>query len=508
MRKVIVVDDEPRHRKGLANLLRMLRPSYEIFEARNGEEALGIIEVQQVSIVITDIRMPVMDGLKLLQKIGNEKNLKVVILSAYGYFDYAQQAIKLGACDYILKPVDEDKMVEVLHRVEEKMEKEEMERELKNREYLLRQLLKGVLTVTEQSALKSIYKDNAQPGILLLFEFIQLDSEGMKIEIEVYLQKFGATMSFFLDETSNILVVIISKVESNILTDAAFVDMLHQLITKCDITISTSKYYRNIQNNIQPAFEQAHTALQYKFYLGTGKVFFYNENSWFEDRLVIHSHKEDELVRALQNIDKKGAVYIVNEIFQNLIKGTYYQPEILIENTMRTVINVISRFENIITESQYYQLITFVQTDMRSSDHITLLQNNVHKVLMNTMELLEERFNKKTEILMKECKAYIDQNYMEDLSLEAVANKFYYNSSYFSQFFKKYYGMTFSKYLLNKRMSVAKNLLLETNKKVYKIAQQSGYKDSKYFNRIFKKEVGLSPEQYRKLHIHSNRGKI
>src|SRR5690606_41276094 len=96
-------------------------------------------------------------------------------LSAYGYFDYAQQAIKLGACDYILKPVDEDKMVEVLHRVEEKMEKEEMERELKNREYLLRQLLKGVLTVTEQSALKSIYKDNAQPGILLLFEFIQLE---------------------------------------------------------------------------------------------------------------------------------------------------------------------------------------------------------------------------------------------------------------------------------------------------------------------------------------------
>jgi two-component system response regulator YesN len=100
---------------------------------------------------------------------------------------------------------------------------------------------------------------------------------------------------------------------------------------------------------------------------------------------------------------------------------------------------------------------------------------------------------------MQACRAYIMEHYSEDLSLDTVAKQFHFNSSYFSEQFKQYKGINFSDYLLQVRMDSAKRMLETTNEKVYQIACDVGYKDAKYFNRLFKRDTGITPEQYRQI---------
>lgn len=117
MLKILIADDEPIHLKSLAKLIQGIYPGCEILTADNGVEALEIAKMHNLDIVISDIRMPGMDGLQFIEGMGDRvKRTRVIILSAYGYFEYAQKALKLGAFDYILKPVDEDIIREVMDK--------------------------------------------------------------------------------------------------------------------------------------------------------------------------------------------------------------------------------------------------------------------------------------------------------------------------------------------------------------------------------------------------------
>ncbi|HEY5586907.1 MAG TPA: response regulator, partial [Ruminiclostridium sp.] len=123
MHKLLVVDDEPKHRRCLAEMIKVLRPEYKVLEAKNGKEALELIESESMDIIITDIRMPIMDGLSFMEFINMKaRDTKVIILSGFAYFEYAQKALSLGAFDFVLKPVNEAKVSEILDKVEKEIE--------------------------------------------------------------------------------------------------------------------------------------------------------------------------------------------------------------------------------------------------------------------------------------------------------------------------------------------------------------------------------------------------
>ena len=142
MLRIMVVDDEPRHRSGLISLLQSIRPDYLLFEARDGEEAMRMLRTIGTEIVITDIRMPNMDGLALIEKIARKyPAIKTVILSVYGEFDYARKALDMGAFAYILKPVSQAEVEKLLHRLEVLIESQ-------RKEFTDRELMKQKLTET------------------------------------------------------------------------------------------------------------------------------------------------------------------------------------------------------------------------------------------------------------------------------------------------------------------------------------------------------------------------
>lgn len=128
--RILVVDDEPRHLRGMLNLLRQLRPSAEVIAAKDGASALELVRSELPEVVLSDIRMPNMDGLTFLQKLKEENiHTKVVMVSAYDLFEYAQKAVRHGAYDYLLKPVEVEKIEEVLSRIELQLGKESMQHE-------------------------------------------------------------------------------------------------------------------------------------------------------------------------------------------------------------------------------------------------------------------------------------------------------------------------------------------------------------------------------------------
>ena len=126
--KILIVDDEPRHRRGLKNLIGTLRPADQVIDAGDGQAALALIRDAQPDVVLTDIRMPNMDGLAFLRLLEDESvKPKVVMISAYDRFDYAQTAIRHGAYDYLLKPVDADKVEQLLRRLEASLQEEALQ---------------------------------------------------------------------------------------------------------------------------------------------------------------------------------------------------------------------------------------------------------------------------------------------------------------------------------------------------------------------------------------------
>ena len=124
--RVVIVDDEPRHRKGLANLINKLRRDYQIDQFKNGDDALEFVKDNKVEMIITDVEMPIMSGLEFLKEYkGIVHSCKVIILSGYPNFTYAQNAISLGAFDYVLQPVDEDIVEGMLAKSEKRIKEEE-----------------------------------------------------------------------------------------------------------------------------------------------------------------------------------------------------------------------------------------------------------------------------------------------------------------------------------------------------------------------------------------------
>ncbi|NOV03918.1 response regulator transcription factor [Paenibacillus planticolens] len=259
MYNLLIVDDEPRHRDGLAKLIGKLRPEYHVFKAKNGHDALAIMADNTVDIVFSDIHMPQMNGLQLMEHFDNTDNPpKLVILSGYKQFEYAQAALRLGVCEYLLKPID-----------------------------------------------------------------------------------------------------------------------------------------------------------------------------------------------------------------------------------VKTINHTLDKIEQSIFKSKTH----VIEAENRSAK-----QNDTHP-----MEVNQDNHDGEKERAIQKCLQYIEQNYAEDLFLESVARHFSFNTSYFSHYFKVNTGTSFTQYLLQTRLGNGKALLEETTLKIYEISKLIGFKETRYFNRVFKKEFGVTPLNYRRV---------
>jgi two-component system response regulator YesN len=528
MYKLMVVDDEPRQSRALANIIRQLRPEYEILTACDGQEALDLLQKNSVHILFTDIRMPVIDGLQLVEKINELKiSLKIIILSGYGEFEYAKKAIQFGVSEYLVKPISKTDLESVLVKVENILEKERytkiLELDLKKKldnslpVYLERQLNRWVAGKSNEEELREIKTifPYHKYGLFLITSFRKPDNfsedlyydfvQHSKFSMKEVLDIIGHSISFLLEsEKCQMATVLVcdSPINSR---SYEILKILQRYIQNIKDrygvipTIGVSDKNENLLEDITEIFGRARSAIEYRFFSGVEKVI-YSDNVCNTSNTVPYklSNIENEISEAVRLKDKTRISEVTTGAFENINKY-HVSPGQIKEDFAHILLDETKNVSRLIDIEEYNALIAEIKMKTLQCEEYGELWHYINDTLFGIIDITNDRLNDKNGILINKCKKFIDQKYMEDISLEIVAQKYFFNSSYFSKLFKSYTGLGFSEYLLMVRIQSAKKILKATEYSMADVACRVGFKDPTYFNRVFKKEVGISPLKYRQM---------
>ncbi|MEN1986264.1 response regulator [Paenibacillus hubeiensis] len=500
MLNILVVDDEPRHRRGLSRMLKALKPEYTIFDARDGQEALESLDVHSMDLVFTDIQMPVMDGLELMEQLTRRgRDESVVILSAYSDFVYAQRALQLGASDYLLKPVEEKNIMPLLAKAERKASTAR----LACLESALSELLEGYPSDQNYRLLESTFPAFKQ-GVVLAAVFgmakdHQLLLSSLKGTLLEIMEEFGFSCAFCMKE--RMLTVLIMNSESTSMVPPGFEDSLHGVIRHflqtygAELTFGLGRCFAE-WHGVRLAYQQACHALKARFYKGGGALYGAGQiNS--EDPPAVVKLEINGLIRAVLSGNKPEIEACLDSAVRQDDGNAFPEPEKL----KYFLAASIHQAASLLMEKGFAPLNSTAYEEALLHCHtVNELKEAAREWIFGLTERLEQRRQCKAESIIDSCKAYIDTHYGEDdLSLSTLATKFHFNPSYFCMLFKTHSQMTVHQYITHTRMKAAADLLLQTPRKVYQIAESVGYKDAKYFIRLFRKEFGTSPEEYRHL---------
>ena len=535
MQRVLVVDDEPRQRKILADFIREYRKEYEVFEAKNGEEALALCKEWKMDIIFSDIRMPKMDGLQMIERIREVNgHSRIVVISGYSDFQYAQKALDLRVYRYILKPIESNVIRETMVQMEEEIlqaknsehDKHIMTEKLNlllplYRDHLISKWIKGECTTAELTETQRILGLRGSGYIILTritshareqndsraaaedFNEIRLN---LKTRLSEVLQPYGHISSLFWKYDDDCIVSLMQqspphhKNEHDKMVEElqAMTDhMLHEFgIT---LSMGVGGVQEDLFTSAWQAFHTAEAAIRCHFYMNNSQIVCYTDiqhrylkklkNGFpFEDNLkqYVHGHKP------LNAGD-------LNRGIAQLLDHHYPEPKSLLDYICGMMLHLHQSIQPIVSEETYDHLLQKINHTFQLTicTNLSLLKKHWIALLQEMADEVRRQKDNRNGILMERCLQYIHMHYGEDLALEELAQKYYFNPSYFSTLFKRYTGKHFTAYMTELRLGIAHKKLLESDRKVYEIAQEVGYKDVKYFNKIFKKQYGLTPIECR-----------
>ncbi|UOE93580.1 response regulator [Alkalihalobacillus sp. LMS39] len=513
LNQVVIVDDEYFVRKGIMTLVNWEKCGFQICaEATNGEDALHIIEKVKPDLVITDIRMPVLDGLDLIHLVNQQETVtKFIILSGHNEFSYAQKAVRYGVHDFLLKPIDKTELEMTLQKLSLALEEEKKMKEYEQEvvlNTLWGHLLSGTVCQAQLEQADVTYIRSATQFAYMIVEINDIAYSPMeRSSNELQKQLLKRTVSTFITEGT----ICMKEHEGNrfgflftdygghnITTVARRIQEKIQLqVQKC-MTLYVGVVVDNI-NQFPLSYETAIRSLQYKYVSQTNEPIFYEK---VKDKPVISIEMEDHFMNALlESIEENNNDLIrkqIDNIFHEF-ETNLYSPEAVKVALIRCKNKTIKTISGMGGTSRELQTLKLLENVNYCS--FTLLQIKevfsgfVFEVTTYIGELRKE--NGKGEI--NKIKIYIDRNFHKSISLKSIATTFYMNPVYMGQLFKKSYGVYFKDYLLSLRIQESKKLLRQTHLRVYEIAEKVGFKNADYFVTQFEKLEKVTPTEYRKL---------
>jgi two-component system, response regulator YesN len=518
--KVFFVEDEIITREGIRDNVDWQASGFEFCgEAADGEMALPLLRVAQPDVLITDIKMPFMDGLQL-SKIVRERMpwVKIVILSGHDEFEYAQEAIKLGVTDYLLKPVTVKKLQTALQKLTLQLDKERKEQEnLKKlqeqveenratlRERLLFKLAVGAISPTEAIEKgQTLGLDLIARYYLVVILKIELGDRTEQYDYDEYQQVQQAVMAL-IEKNPDIFVVkrdwgdLILIIKGS--TPEYFEEERDLLLEEIRQTVAKSRYQlvvgmgasKNRIADIYQSFVEALANIQ---------------NPGGENKSGLSQAVERaELLKvdksAVENYLRSGVKNEFDEFFNaylrplgetalksNLIKNYIFVDVVLA--TAKLVNDLGGEVDKVIPELNSIEII------MSNIKTIEQLREQAYKILSSGLIFRDSQPNGQYKNLIRQTKEYLDQHYTNpELSLNEVAAQANLSASHFSVVFSQETNQTFKEYLTELRINKAKELLRMTGLRSADIAYQVGYNDPHYFSSVFKKNTGFSPIEFR-----------
>ena len=543
MLRLMIVDDEQIIREALSSMIDYTSLGYEVIAtAKNGMEAYDRIRDDYPDVVITDIKMPFMDGLTLARLAKKEiPGLKVVILSGYDDFNYAKQAIGIGVEDYLLKPITKNALIERLSEIRSRYEHEKTQKEYyekfqremqayeknSSRDFF-EALVGGSMDMME------VYKRAEKLGLDIVAEAYNVliftmncdeDFSGQRDEYSSWeaeslelLENFFAGHSSAMLFRSNIFsygVLLKGQRETIEENTRACVDEIRKILSRQDGRrewfLAVGQSVERL-SQIQKSYHTASRAFSQRY--------LYDENILYYDEMETMEHPggqaETEDNAYLQKVDVNALNPAILQKFlsnglqeetENFVKDYFYA---IGQEPMESLV-----FRNYVILNVRFSVISFIKglgcdtNEMESADTEEVLAESgknmesaiayAKKMISQAIEIRDQNSGNKNRSILKTAVDFIDSHYMdEEISLNTVANVANVSSNHFSALFSQNMGQTFIEYLTSLRMNKAKELLRCTGMRSSEIAGEIGYKDAHYFSYLFKKTQGMTPSDYRK----------
>jgi two-component system response regulator YesN len=509
--KIVVLDDEKRVCELVCALVLWDELNLELAgTANDGLEGLNLIKEVNPDIVITDIRMPSMDGLELIEKAKEfNPDLQFIIISGYRQFDYAKKAIKFGVSDYLLKPLNQIELTESLKKmIKIHDEKIKSKCDVENRDQLRQYFLRGFI---ESSESEDNFQTFFDPSEKIITTIINCDGEFYKYDdkaIEVIRTKIKDVFFLYLDFVSD--------------WDLIYVPSFHCFVMFVSYKMEQEEMLLpNLQNAFKDAivnFANLYQNLELTFNLGESvyDVSLIKESFWKVRNSSI-SRINNKHGRFNMPIDEKFSIDedVLHSVFlkiRNLSIDERLNSELLNEQLLildRLNINTFFLTVEILTTSLQKFYKSQLQDEYEGIDFERIYFSNERTQIIEILrEQIEFGYSKiinklKSENVkpIRDAQLYLSTHYAEDqLSLDYISEVVHLSPTYFSALFKKETGQGFLEYLKELRINKSKELLASTTLPIKEISEKVGYHDSRHFSKCFKKQLGLKPQDYRKLY--------
>lgn len=541
MLKIFLAEDEVIVRETIKRMIPWEDLGFELVgEAADGEMALPLLLRQKPDLLITDIKMPFMDGLTLAKVAKKEiPGLKVVILSGYDDFNYAKQAINIGVEDYLLKPITKNALIERLTEIRSRYEHEKTQKEYYEKFH-------REMQAYEKNSSRDFFEALVSGSMDMMEIYRRSEKLGLDIVAEAY-NVLIFTMNCEEDFSEQREGYSEWEAESLELLEEFFSENTSAMLFRCNIfsygvlikgqkeTIEENT--RSCVSEIQRIFDRKEQKRQWfvaagepverlsqiqKSYYSASRAFshryLYDENILYYDEMASMEKKnvtEDDSTY-LQKVDVNALNPAILQKFlsnglleetENFVKDYFYA---IGQEPLESLV-----FRNYVTLNVRFSVMSFLKEigcDTRTleqedtedvlSESSKSLENAIayaEKIISQAIALRDQNSGNKNRSILKTAVDFIDSHYTEeDMSLNKAANAANVSANHFSALFSQNMGQTFIEYLTNLRMNKAKEYLRCTSMRSSEIAGEIGYKDAHYFSYLFKKTQGMTPSDYRK----------
>lgn len=538
MCKILIADDEEKVCQLISKIIDWESLGIEIAGiAHDGITALNLVKEEMPDIVITDIRMPGYDGLELIAKAKEVKpDIRFIIISGYRQFDYARNAIKFGVEDYLLKPLREEELLEIVSQMMEKIksqqqnheEKQNMQNQLdksskKLRSDFMQLLLEDVNKLPENMEKEKCnqlyhcnFKDGFYQGIVIKPDISRKEYNAESYQILLRRAQIIAENIFKEEEVIECLSI--TTVEGIFfLLNKNGVDRqeLRKQLTKIRINIcGLRELFWNIRvtigvgypvtdfNQVRNTIVSARSTALSRVFHGFGMIS-------QADSLIYPEIKTTEMFDSkaqkmmleyveAQNID--GVCKIIDNIelaiYDKKISDGYF----LLRLSKEIIDVFLFAIKNFDLQEESFDIRIKILQEYHMCTTVQEIFQMLHTTFLEYISMVQEEKKKVETKPIRDAKKFIEENYAKQLRLEDIGAEIGFNATYFSALFKKETGKNFSEFLIETRVHKAKEFLVEKEITVTEAAEKVGYTDMKYFTKIFRKETGLNPSEFQKMY--------
>ncbi len=522
--KILIVDDELLVRIGVKSSIDWAKHGMEIVgEASNGQEALEKIRKNKPDVLILDIKMPVMDGIELLQKVKEEKlSCKSIILSSFDDLEHVKEAMKLGAVDYLHKPcMSPEGMIRILNQIKTELYNERQSlpggfvTESENREdqasSYLKKLVDGQLTEDDFHNGLTDYKISLGRSnysciafSIIHFNKVQQRYTDMnrsllnKSILDILNQVFLNNKEIvFFQYSKNLYLALVSM--EKITSQKEIFELLNRYVhlladslkkfLDIELSVGISDTHAS-PKGIKNAFIESFKALQQRFYFPSEKVVYYGTLTHKQGDKALMA-QVSQLVNKLKECISSQSFYPYKSIIEEIFSLLRKTPVLSSEEVIKLFNGILFLLNELDTCFAEMNLVSAAET---LDELHSLFEDILNRKLCNCLE--EDQY-KNCSFLVKKILNYVNGHYEKELSLTLLSEELNISPNYISRVFREEVGKTLFNYINEVRVEQAKRLMHQQELKIYEIGEKVGFNSSVHFNIVFNKLTGCSPKQYR-----------